>query len=308
MIINHNLSAINAHRNMTQNIWALDHQSQKLSSGLRVNRAGDDAAGLAVSEKMRAQIRGLNQASRNIQDGVSMVQTTEGWLQETHSILQRMGELSVQAANGTYTSTDRNMIQVEMDHLIDEINRIASHAEFNTMTLFDGRFAATGTATAAPPAPTDGAETAPPAPTATESGNGVWIHMGANMDHREMFFISKIDSETLGLTPAQGVTGESLSVKSADEANQAIASVQNAIVMISEQRADLGAFQNRLEHATQGVNIAAENLQAAESRIRDADMAREMIDYVRAEILTTSAASMLAQANITPQLVLRILR
>ncbi len=311
MIINHNLSAINAHRNLNINLNSLDHQSKVLSSGLRINSAADDAAGLAVSEKMRAQIRGLNQAGRNVQDGISLIQTAEGWLQEMHSILQRMGELSVQAANGTYTNSDRAQIQVEINQLVDEVNRIASHAEFNTMLLFDGRFAAEGTTTAPvatqPPADATNGEAAgtPAAPPVSEGG--LWIHLGANMDQRELVTINQINAQTLKLE--QNSAGEGgISVETLEQANQSIGVIHEAIVSVGEQRANLGSFQNRLEHAYQGISIGAENLQAAESRIRDADMAREMIDYVRAEILTSSASTMLAQANITPQLVLRILR
>ena len=315
MIINHNLSAINSHRMMKINNFQMDLEMQRLSSGLRINLARDDAAGLAVSEKMRAQVRGLHQASRNTQDAISMIQTAEGWMNETGSILQRMGELTVQAANGTYTDADRTMIQVEIDQLTDELDRIASHAEFNTILVLSGTLSRNETANAAG---------------TNKSEGGLWVHLGANTDQRERVFINAMDTKFLfGEAPATAAAqpaaakpedaanvvskeettkSTGVSVRTVEEANRSINVVHDAVVKVATERAKLGAFQNRLEMSIKGIDNAAENLQAAESRIRDADMAKEMIEYVRAEILTTSAASMLAQANITPQLVLRILR
>lgn len=307
MIINHNLPAMYASRQMGINVWQMDNWAEKLASGQRINRAADDAAGLAVSEKMRAQIRGLNQASRNAQDAISLLQTAEGWLQETTDILQRMGELSVQAANGVYTDSDRMQIQVEIDQLMDEVDRIASHAEFNTLILLSGQFSRE----AAGVAPQGEGQQA----VAGDTG-GIVAHIGANMDQRIRVYLDAMDTTALGLTGEQGVSihgaepvqNQAVSLRTLEEANKSIATIHTAILKVSEQRANLGAFQNRLEHAVLGIDYAAENLQAAESRIRDTDMAAAMVEYVKYNILTQTSASMLAQANITPQYVLRILR
>ena len=242
MIINHNMSAMFARRQQGLNSQEVTGGIEKLSSGLRINRAGDDASGLAVSEKMRSQVRGLNQASRNAMNGVSLIQTTEGFLQQSQDILQRMRELAVQSANGIYTSEDRMQIQVEVSQLVDEIDRIASHAQFNGMNLITGRFA-------------------------REEGNNVvtasmYFHIGANMDQRERVYIGTMTAEALGVRTQQ----ELLSLSTPDSANSSIGIVDAALRSINKQRADLGAYQNRLEMATQGIDIAAENLQAAESR------------------------------------------
>jgi len=281
MIINHNMSAQYANRQLGISFGEVAKSIEKLSSGQRINRAGDDASGLAVSEKMRGQIRGLNQAERNIQNGVSFIQATEGYLQETQDILHRIRELSVQSANGIYTDEDRMQIQVEVSQLVDEVNRIASHAQFNGMNLLTGAFAQDGTKT-------------------------MQFQVGANMDQNKQVFIGNMTASALGLQNAQGSTN-SLSIATPEEANQAIGTLDAALKMLSKQRADLGAYQNRFEIAAQGVAIAAENLQAAESRIRDADMASEMVSYTRDSILTQAGGAMLAQANVRNQSVLQLL-
>ena len=286
MIINHNMSAIFAHNRLKQTNQEVQNNMEKLSSGLRINRAGDDPSGLAVSEKMRAQIRGLNQASRNAENGISFIQTTEGYLQESQDIIHRMRELAVQSANGIYSAEDRMQIQVEISQLVDEVDRIASHAQFNGMNMLTGRFA-------------------------NESGENtvtasMWFHIGANMDQREQVFIGTMTSEALGLR--QGETGEPISMSSPESANQAIGTLDMALQEVNKQRADLGAYQNRLEYAVKGLDIGAENLQAAESRIRDTDMANQMVKFTKNQILQQAGTSMLAQANQKTQSVLQLLR
>jgi flagellin len=286
MIINHHMSAIFADRQLKLNNQALDKNMEKLSSGSRINRAGDDASGLAVSEKMRSQIRGLTQASANAANGISFIQTTEGYLQETQDIVQRLRELSVQSSNGVYTSEDRMQIQVEVSALVNEVDRIASHAQFNGMNMLTGRFAR------------------------SSGGNVVtasmWLQIGANMDQRTRVFIGTMTSDALGIRNAG--SREILSLSSPDGANRSIGMLDSALRTINKQRADLGAYQNRLEYAVKGLDIGAENLQAAESRIRDADMATEMVDYTKNAILTQSATAMLAQANTKTQSVLQLLK
>ena len=285
MIINHNMSALFAQRQQKLNSWVLDKNMEKLSSGLRITRAGDDASGLAVSEKMRSQIRGLNRAEKNAMDGISFIQTTEGYLQESQDIIQRLRELSVQAANGIYSDEDRMQIQVEVSSLVDEVDRIASHAQFNGMNLLTGRFA-------------------------RESGENIvtasmWFHVGANMDQRVRVFIGTMTSEGLGLR--QQASKQIISVSTPDQANRAIGVLDEALKIVNKQRADLGAYQNRLEFTAKGLAIGAENLQASESRIRDADMAEEMVQFTKNSILLQSATAMLAQANLKPQTVLQLL-
>jgi len=290
MVINHNMSAINSHRVIKFKNWDLDKNVEKLSSGMRINRAGDDASGLAVSEKMRSQIRGLRQATRNTEDGISLIQTAEGYLGESHAILQRIRELAVQAANGVYTSEDRMQIQVEVSALIDEIDRIASHAQFNEMNLLTGRFAR---------------ETGENRVTAS-----MWFHIGANMDQRERVYIGTMNSQGLGLKNPVGnpETASFISISTISKANATIGTIDQALKKLSKQRADLGAYQNRLEHAAKGLMSGYENLQAAESRIRDTDMAEEMSDFVKNQILQQSGMAMLAQANTKPHQVLQLLR
>ncbi|MDR0684483.1 MAG: flagellin [Spirochaetaceae bacterium] len=286
MIINHNLSAMFADRSLKVTQSALEKNMEKLSSGLRINRAGDDASGLAVSEKMRSQIRGLNRASANAADGVSFIQTTEGYLQESEDIVQRIRELAVQSANGIYTAEDRMQIQVEVSQLIDEVDRIASHAQFNGLNMLTGRFAReTGQNTVT---------------------GSMWFHIGANIDQREQVFIGTMTAKGLGI---RNVDDNSiLSLETADSANRAIGTLDTAIKTINKQRADLGAYQNRLEHAIRGIDIGAENLQAAESRVRDTNMANEMVKYVTDQILSQSGTAMLAQANQRASSVLQLLQ
>jgi flagellin len=286
MIINHNMSAEYANRILKFQGWTVNKNIEKLSSGEKINRAGDDASGLAVSEKMRSQIRGLNQAERNIENAVSFIQVTEGYLQETHDIMHRIRELAVQSANGIYTDEDRMQIQVEVSQLVDEVNRIASHAQFNGMNILTGAFA-------------------DPAQGGTEVRQ-MYFQVGANMDQRERVYIGTMTADALGLTGAQG-TGESISISTPDQANQAIGLVDTAMQVVSKQRADLGAYQNRFEMAAEGVAIAAENMQAAESLIRDTDMASETVQFVKNQILVQSGTAMLAQANLQPQSVLQLL-
>jgi flagellin len=274
-----------AQRQLGQANKSVENNIEKLSSGMRINRAGDDASGLAVSEKMRSQIRGLNQASRNAENGISFIQTTEGYLQESQDILHRMRELAVQSSNGIYSDEDRMQIQVEISQLVDEIDRIASHAQFNGMNMLTGRFA------------NEQGEN-----TVTAS---MWFHIGANMDQRERVYIGTMTSEALGVR--QGATDDILSIENPEEANRAIGTLDAALKKVNKQRADLGAYQNRLEHAVRGIDIGAENLQAAESRIRDADMARQMVDYTKNQILVQSGTAMLAQANQKTQSVLQLL-
>jgi flagellin len=283
MIINHNMSALYANRLLGVTQGDVAKSIEKLSSGERINRAGDDASGLAVSEKMRSQIRGLNQAERNIQNGVSFIQSTEGYLQETEDILHRLRELSVQSANGIYTDEDRMQIQVEVSQLVDEVNRIASHAQFNGMNLLTGAFAQD-----------------------SATNRVMQFQVGANMDQNERIYIGTMTAAALGLENLQGETG-AIALDSPEAANQAIGSVDSALKVVNKQRADLGAYQNRFEMAAEGVAIAAENLQAAESRIRDADMASEMVTYTRDSILSQAGNAMLAQANVRTQSVLQLL-
>jgi flagellin len=285
MIINHNMSAIFAHRQNKINTLNIDKNIEKLSSGLRITRAGDDASGLAVSEKMRSQIRGLNQAERNAENGISFIQTTEGYLQESQDILQRLRELSVQAANGIYTDEDRMQIQVEVSSLIDEVDRIASHAQFNGMNLLTGRFARLGG---------ENVVTA-----------SMWFQIGANMDQRIQVFIGTMTAEGLGVKDI--ASKQILSLSTPDNANRALGVLDSALKIVNKQRADLGAYQNRLEYTAKGLAIGAENLQAAESRIRDADMAAEMVEFTKNSILIQSSTAMLAQANLKPQSVLQLL-
>lgn len=282
MIINHNMAAVNTNRQLGLAQNASNTTMQKLSSGMRINKAADDASGLAVSEKMRTQIKGLNQAERNIQNGVSFIQATEGFLTETTDILQRVRELSVQSSNGIYSDEDRAMIQVEVSQLVDEVNRIASQAQFNGMNMLTGRFS-------------------------EATGGALTIQVGANMDQSETIAVRTMTAAALGLTDEQGVNG-SLSLASTDEANRAIGILDDAMKVVNAQRADLGAYQNRFETAAKGIAIAAENMQAAESRIRDTDMATEVVSLTRDRILQQASTAMLGQANVQTQSVLSLLQ
>jgi flagellin len=283
MIINHNISSINADRILKFKGKEVDGNMEKLASGMRINKAGDDASGLGVSEKMRGQIRGLNQAEENIENGVSFIQTAEGYLQEMQDIIHRVRELSVQASNGIYSNEDRAMIQVEIDQLVDEVNRVSSHAQFNGMNMLTGRFAQDNAAGA---------------------GATMFFHVGANMDQREIMYIGTMTAGRLGLEDDQQ---KPLSISTADNANQAIGKLDEALRIVSQQRAELGAYQNRFEEAQKGVAIASQNIQAAESIIRDANMASEMVSFTTNTILIQSGTAMLAQANTKPQTVLQLL-
>ena len=282
MIINHNMSSLYADRVLNISNDSIMKNMEKLSSGERINRAGDDASGLAVSEKMRSQIRGLNQASKNIQNGVSFIQTTEGYLQETTDILQRVRELAVQSANGIYSDEDRMQIQVEVSQLVAEVDRIASQAQFNGMNMLTGRFA-------------------------QEGDSVMQFQIGANVDQNTRVFIGTMTATSLGLKGAQG-GDEQISISSPDEANLTLATIDEALKNVTKQRADLGAYQNRFEMAAKGINIAAENTQASESRIRDTDMASEMVEFTKHQILTQAGTAMLAQANSQSQSVLGLLQ
>ena len=269
MVVQHNLSAMNTNRQMGVVSSSLQKSTEKLSSGYKINRAGDDAAGLSISEKMRSQIRGLNKASSNAQDGISLIQVAEGALNETHSILQRMNELATQAANDTNTSVDRTAIRNEMDQLTSEINRIQSTTQFNTMNLLDGSFSSRN------------------------------LQVGALSGQTIKISVTKMSASNIGVS--------GLSVSSNVKAGDAMSKIQLAIQSVSSQRSKLGAIQNRLEHTINNLNTTSENTQSAESRIRDTDMASEMVEYSKNNILQQAGQSMLAQANQANQGVLSLL-
>ncbi|WP_462405869.1 flagellin Hag [Gracilibacillus sp. Marseille-QA3620] len=308
MIINHNIASLNTHRQMSAANVAQGKSMEKLSSGLRINRAGDDAAGLAISEKMRAQVRGLDQASRNAQDGISLIQTAEGALNETHSILQRMRELAVQSSNDTNTDADRAELQKEVDELAKEITRISNTTEFNTTTLLDG-----------------------------QGAKSLTFQIGANNGQTMSLAIGAFDAHTLGVddgngkeataaveengtdiadTPAAAaivtkginISTGTATVTAAQNATVAIETIDEAIATVSSARANLGANQNRLEYTINNLNTSSENLTAAESRIRDVDMAKEISEQTKQSILAQASQAMLAQANQQPQNVLSLLR
>lgn len=292
MIVNHNISSIFANRQFKITGMNLDQGIEKLSSGERINRAGDDASGLAVSEKMRGQISGLHQAMRNTEDAISFLQTAEGYLDETTMILQRMRELMVQAGNGIYSDEDRLLINVEVSQLVDEIDRVASQAQFNRMNVLTGRFAS--------PDPNAGG-----GGTAAAQAPGIWFHIGPNMDQRVQVYIGDMGAKSLGLQDGDG--NKLVTATTMDGANRAIGILDKALDTVAKQRTDLGSYQNRFEKLYKGLYIAYENTQAAESRIRDTDMAVQMSDFVKDQILSQANVSMLAQANLKPQLVLRLL-
>ena len=275
MVVQHNLQAANTNRQLGITTSAQAKSTEKLSSGYKINRAADDAAGLSISEKMRSQIRGLNKASSNAQDGVSLVQTAEGALNETNSILQRMNELATQAANGTNTSVDRSAIRAELDQLTSEINRIQSTTQFNTMNLLDGTFS--------------GAK------------NQMKLQVGALSGQSIDFSIANMCATKIGLK-------KTLSVSTFTKAGSYMKSVQDAIEVVSKQRSAMGAIQNRLEHTIANLDTTSENTQSAESRIRDTDMASEMVTYSKNNILAQAGQSMLAQANQSTQGVLSLLQ
>ena len=291
MVVQHNMTAANANRMLGITTGQQAKSSEKLSSGYRINRAGDDAAGLTISEKMRSQIRGLNKASSNAQDGVSLIQVAEGALNETHSILQRMNELATQAANDTNTTADRNAIQSEINQLTSEIDRIQSTTQFNTMNLIDGSF------------------TGKNLQVGSLSGQKIEISI-ANMNSTSLFGGSNAsvtavsDVNTVNLKSYNS----SLTVSSFETAGSTMKAVQSAIALVSQQRSDLGAVQNRLEHTIANLDNIAENTQSAESRIRDTDMASEMVEFSKNNILAQAGQSMLAQANQSTQGVLSLLQ
>lgn len=270
MRIQHNISALNTHRNLSFNNTQASKNLEKLSSGYKINRAGDDAAGLAISEKMRGQIRGLDMATKNAQDSISLIQTAEGALNETHAILQRMRELAVQSANDTNVTSDRGDLQKEINALSEEITRIANNTEFNTQKLLNGSFK-------------------------TKK-----FHIGANAGQNI--------SLTVGTMTAAKLAVSKISISSQTAANTAITTINTAITTVSATRSDLGAVQNRLEHTINNLGATSENLTAAESRIRDTDMAKEMMGFTKNNILMQAAQSMLAQANQQPQGVLQLLQ
>ena len=272
MVVQHNMQAMNTNRQLGLVTGQQAKSTEKLSSGYKINRAADDAAGLAISEKMRSQIRGLDRASTNAQDGISVVQTAEGALNEVHSMLQRMNELATQAANDTNTTQDRNQIKLEINQLSSEIDRVASTTQFNTMNLLDGKF------------------------------TGKNLQVGALSGQAIGIDISSMKASALG------VKGSTLFVSTFAKAGSVMKKVQSAIDMVSTQRAKLGAIQNRLEHTIANLDTTSENTSAAESRIRDTDMAKEMVNYSKNNILAQAGQSMLAQANQSTQGVLSLLQ
>ena len=277
MIINHNMSALSANRSLGLKANEIQKNMEALSSGTKINRASDDAAGLSISEKMRSQIRGLQMASKNVQDMSSFVSTTEGYLNETTDVLQRIRELAVQGANGIYSEEDRAQIQVEVSQLVQEVDRVASQAQFNGMNLLTGRFSTTP----------------------------ISFQIGANTDQNVQVNIDNMSASALGL---KGQDESAISVKSADDANITISTIDSALKVVLKQRANLGATMNRADMAKKGIDIAAENLTASESRIRDTDMAKEMTDYTKNAILQQAGTAMLAQANNSAQNVLALLK
>ena len=291
MVVQHNMTAMNANRQLGITTSAQAKSSEKLSSGYRINRAGDDAAGLTISEKMRSQIRGLNKASDNAQDGVSLIQVAEGALSETHSILQRMNELATQAANDTNTTADRNAIQSEINQLTSEIDRIQSTTQFNTMNLIDGSYTAKNLQV--------GSLSGQAILVSIENMNATSLFGGANA---AVSSVSDVNTENLKSY------NNKLTVSSFDTAGSAMKSIQSAIALVSNQRSNLGAVQNRLEHTISNLDNISENTSSAESRIRDTDMAEEMVEYSKNNILAQAGQSMLAQANQSTQGVLSLLQ
>jgi flagellin len=282
MIINHNMSAINANRTLKFSTAEVQKSMEKLSSGERINKAGDDASGLAVSEKMRTQIQGLRQAERNTEDGMSFVQTAEGYLDQTARIIQRMRVLSVQAANGIYSNEDRQLIQVEISALVDEVDRTASQAEFNRFKILTGDYSRIN-------------------PKAS-----MWFHIGPNANQRKRVYIGTMTATSFKMKDGTGKLNMTLSTPGG--ANDAIATLDSALQKLSKQRADLGAYYNRLDMTSRGLMTAYENVQAAESRIRDSDMAEEMVGFTKNQVLVQTGTAMLGQANLQTQSVLRLLQ
>ncbi len=323
MIINHNITALYANRQFNLNSLEMNKSLEKLSSGQRINKGLDDPAGLAVSEKMRAQIRGLNVASRNAQDGISFLQTAEGWLNETTSIVHRIRELAVQSANGIYSKEDREQITTEIKQLVSEIESISDRAEYNGMRILKGGFrnpnaSKEGGSTEKSGTDNKSATRNVPMPDQQgvvhhelvdqKGGGGVTIQIGANMDQRERIFIENVSAASLGLGKGEsGKVEPTIDLTSPEGANAAIGKADSALKYVNRQRANLGAYQMRMEMTSKGIDIAAENLQAAESRIRDTDMALEMVQYVKSKILTDTSGSLLAQANVKPYIMVKLM-
>ena len=281
MVINFNQAAAFSSRMEGINTGNVLKTSKELSSGMRINSAADDASGLAVSEKMRSQIRGLNQASRNVMNGVSMLQTAEGYMSSTTDILQRIRELAVQSANGIYSDEDRSMLQTEVEQLVSEVDRISQTAEFNGMTLLSGRFAE----------------------------DGVKLQVGANTDQNFIVKLGNMSATALGLKgPGQDSTEQSISLADSESANMALATIDEALKTVNKNRADIGASMNRMEMTQKGIDIASENVAASESRIRDADMAKTITEHVKNQILQSASVSLLSQANSQSQTVLQLLQ
>lgn len=281
MVINFNQAAAFSSRMENINTSNVLKTSKELSSGMRINSAADDASGLSVSERMRSQIRGLNQASRNVMNGISMLQTAEGFMQSTTDILQRIRELAVQSANGIYSDESRMQIQTEVEQLVSEVDRISQIAEFNGMTLLSGRFAE----------------------------DGIKLQVGANADQNFTVKLADMSATALGLKGAgQDGTEQSISLADSDSANMALATIDEALKTVNKNRADIGASMNRMEMTKKGIDIASENISASESRIRDADMAKSITEHVRNQILQQSSISLLSQANTNNQNVLALLK
>ncbi len=280
MVVNTNVLALNSHRNLSSVGSMQAKSSARLSSGMRINSAADDAAGLAISEKMRSQIRGLDMAAKNAQDGVSMVQTAEGAMQEIGNMTQRIRELTVQASNDTNEASDRSKIADEVDQLVQEITEMSKRTEFNKKTLGTGAFSG--------------------------SGNGVFLQVGANGGQSIKFNIGSTTASSLGLTSI--ASSIKASGAKASTISGLLSKIDKAISTVTDQRASLGAVQNRLEYTINSLKISSENLSASESRIRDTDMAKEMMNLTKSNVLQQAATSMLAQANQAPQNVLQLLK
>ncbi|KOP73400.1 flagellin [Priestia megaterium] len=303
MRINHNIAALNTYRQYNTANAAQSKSMEKLSSGLRINSASDDAAGLAISEKMRGQVRGLDQAARNAQDGISVIQTAEGALGETHDILQRMRELAVQSSNDSNTDADRGEIQKEVNQLAKEVTRIANDTEFNTKKLLTGAVDSSNT-------------------TNVTDADSMTFQIGANAGQSINLDIKAMDAVSLGVAgtdasnavaagtadTAKAVTNDGIDVSSKASASTAITAIESAIEKVSAERSNLGAHQNRLDHSINNLNTSSENLTAAESRVRDVDMAKEMMEQTKNSILAQASQAMLSQANQQPQQVLQLLR
>ncbi len=281
MVVYRNLHAINLHRIIKFKNWDVQKSSEKIASGQRINRAGDDASGLAVSEKMNSQIKGLRQAERNTEDGISLIQTAEGYLDETQNILQRIRVLAIQSSNGTFTNQDRTMIQVEFSNLVDEIDRVASQASFNNMNLLQG----------------DLSRLNPKA--------SMWLHVGANMHQKERLYITTMTSKSFNFVDKSGAFKAHLKTQSA--ANMLIGLVDDAITKISKQRSDLGAYQNRMEHTAKNLLTTHESIQSSTSLLRDADMAESMVELTKDNIINDSGNAMLAYSQVEPKKVVNLL-